>query len=102
MGVGPSSRKSLVLTPNLDQADDVSACRDSLMMDETMANAPPSPDWPSMEERQEYLEEINAEMSIYLSILYFMAEIFRGDQDWAEELSEFLWLRELCVCVCLD
>lgn len=93
MADGPLSRKtpSFHKTKNeceVEQADDVYRCRDSLMMDETMGNnAPPSPDWPSMEERQEYLEEINAEMSIYLSILYFMAEIFRGDQDWAEELS---------------
>lgn len=62
---------------------------DSTMLDETHPDHPHGPDWPNLEERQEYLEEINAEMSIYLCVLYFMAEIFRGDQEWAEELSEY-------------
>lgn len=63
---------------------------DSLMMDEGASNMHTQhpADWPSLDERQEYLEEINAEMSIYLGILYFMAEIFRENADWAEELSE--------------
>ena len=45
--------------------------------------------WPTMHERQEYLDEINLELGIYVGILYFMVEIFRGDDDWAEELSAF-------------
>lgn len=57
-------------------------------MDDNAAHPHVSEDWPSLEERQEYLEEINGEMSVYLGILYFMAEMFRSDYDWAEELSE--------------
>lgn len=42
----------------------------------------------TVQERQEYLEEINGELAIHLSVLYFMVEIFRGDESWADELSE--------------
>lgn len=38
------------------------------------------------QERQEYLEEINGELAIHLSILYFLVEVFRGDESWADEL----------------
>lgn len=41
------------------------------------------------QERQEYLEEINGELAVHLSILYFMLEILRGDPTWAEELSQY-------------
>jgi len=44
------------------------------------------------QERQEYLEEINGELAIHLSVLYFMVEVFRGDEAWADELSE--WIHE--------
>jgi hypothetical protein len=41
----------------------------------------------SAADRQEYLDEINGEVALHLSILYFFAEIFRGDEKWGEELS---------------
>lgn len=44
------------------------------------------------QERQEYLDEINGELAVHLSILYFMLEILRGDPSWAEELSKFTCL----------
>jgi hypothetical protein len=46
--------------------------------------------YPSLtpQERQEYLEEINGELAVHLSILYFMLEILRGDNTWADELSK--------------
>lgn len=37
--------------------------------------------------RLDALEEINAELSIYLTILYFIVEISRGDQAFADDLS---------------
>lgn len=40
------------------------------------------------QERQEYLEEINGELAVHLSILYFMLEILRGDPSWADDLSK--------------
>lgn len=39
------------------------------------------------QERQDYLEEINGELAMHLSILYFMVETLRGDEGWADELS---------------
>lgn len=42
----------------------------------------------SPQERQEYLEEINGELAVHLSILYFLVEIGRGDEAWADELSQ--------------
>ena len=56
------------------------------MHEDTVPSPPRSPGWPKLEERQEYLEELNAEISIYLNILYFMLEMSRGDAEWAEEL----------------
>ena len=41
----------------------------------------------TQEERQEYLEEINGELAVHLSVLYFLLEILRGDATWADELS---------------
>jgi hypothetical protein len=41
------------------------------------------------QERQEYLEEINGELAIHLSALYFLLETCRGDEGWADELSTF-------------
>lgn len=38
--------------------------------------------------RQDLLEETNGELAILFSTLYFFVEIFRGDTDFAEELSE--------------
>lgn len=39
--------------------------------------------------RQESLDGINAELAVLLAILYFMLEVFRGDEGWADELSEW-------------
>lgn len=38
-------------------------------------------------ERQERLEEANAELALLLAILYFMTECSRGDETWGDELS---------------
>ncbi|KAH9465085.1 hypothetical protein Pst134EB_004571 [Puccinia striiformis f. sp. tritici] len=37
-------------------------------------------------DRQAFLEEINGELAIHLAVLYFMVEVFRGDDTWGEEL----------------
>lgn len=37
-------------------------------------------------DRQACLEEINGELAIHLTVLYFMVEVFRGDDTWGEEL----------------
>ena len=52
-------------------------------------DAPQSPNQFSAQDRQEYLEEINGELAIHLAILYLMVEVFRGDESWASELSQF-------------
>lgn len=43
--------------------------------------------WPTPQERQGQLDEINQELQILFCILYFMVEVFRGDEGFAEELS---------------
>ncbi|KAM0755828.1 hypothetical protein T439DRAFT_13398 [Meredithblackwellia eburnea MCA 4105] len=48
--------------------------------------APQSPGGFSAQERQDYLDEINGELALHLAVLYFMVEVHRGDEDWAEEL----------------
>ncbi|GAA5980477.1 hypothetical protein JCM10908_001665 [Rhodotorula pacifica] len=37
-------------------------------------------------ERQERLEEANAELALLLAVLYFMTECSRGDETWGDEL----------------
>ncbi|GAA5831511.1 hypothetical protein JCM11251_004048 [Rhodosporidiobolus azoricus] len=37
-------------------------------------------------ERQDRLDEINAELALLLAVLYFMVECFRGEEQWGEEL----------------
>ncbi|GAA5862850.1 hypothetical protein JCM8547_006570 [Rhodosporidiobolus lusitaniae] len=37
-------------------------------------------------ERQERLDEINAELALLLAVLYFLVECFRGEEKWGEEL----------------
>lgn len=41
-------------------------------------------------EKQEFVEEVNTEMSIYLGMLYLLIEVFKGDDQFGDELSEFL------------
>ncbi|GAA6035376.1 hypothetical protein JCM8097_008842 [Rhodosporidiobolus ruineniae] len=38
------------------------------------------------QERQDRLDEINAELALLLAVLYFMVECFRGEAKWGEEL----------------
>ncbi|KAK4703245.1 hypothetical protein P7C70_g2979, partial [Phenoliferia sp. Uapishka_3] len=49
-------------------------------------DVPSPPGGFSAQERQDYLDEINGELAIHLAILYFMVEVYRGDDEWAEEL----------------
>lgn len=38
-------------------------------------------------EKQEFVEEICTELSVYLGMLYFLIEVFKGDDEFGEELS---------------
>ncbi|BGP16111.1 Factor arrest protein 11 [Rhodosporidiobolus nylandii] len=38
-------------------------------------------------ERQDRLDEINAELALLLAVLYFLVECFRGEEKWREELT---------------
>lgn len=40
-------------------------------------------------EKQEFVEEVNTEMSIYLGMLYLLIEVFKGDDQFGDELSGF-------------
>jgi hypothetical protein len=42
----------------------------------------------SAAEKQEFIEEVNTELSVYLGMLYFLIEVFKGDDDFGDELSE--------------
>lgn len=37
-------------------------------------------------EKQEFVEEVNTELSVYLGMLYFLVEMFKGDEQFGEEL----------------
>lgn len=51
-------------------------------------HASSSHDGYSAHERQEALDEINGELALHLAVLYFTVEVYRGDEDWGQELSE--------------
>lgn len=38
-------------------------------------------------ERADFIEEVTTEISVYLGMLYHLIEVFKGHDDFAEELS---------------
>ncbi|KAF7331855.1 hypothetical protein MKEN_00065600 [Mycena kentingensis (nom. inval.)] len=43
----------------------------------------------SVEEKAEFIEEVTTEISVYLGMLYHLVEIFKGHDDFADELMSF-------------
>ena len=41
----------------------------------------------SASERADFIEEVTTEISVYLGMLYHLIEIFKGHDDFADELS---------------
>ena len=50
----------------------------------------------SAQEKADFMEEVTTELSVYLAMLYHMVEIFKGHDDFADELSKFDPATELC------
>lgn len=46
------------------------------------------------------MEEVTTELSVYLGMLYHMVEVFKGHDDFADELSE--WSPGLVILVLID
>ena len=42
----------------------------------------------SAQEKADFMEEVTTELSVYLGMLYHMVEVFKGHDDFADELSE--------------
>ena len=42
----------------------------------------------SVQEKADFMEEVTTELSVYLGMLYHMVEVFKGHDDFADELSE--------------
>jgi hypothetical protein len=42
----------------------------------------------SVEDKADLIEEVNTEISVYLGMLYHLIEVFKGHDDFADELSE--------------
>lgn len=42
----------------------------------------------SLNDRQDVVEEVLTEISVYFGMLYHLIEIFKGHEDFADELSE--------------
>ncbi|KAG8956756.1 Factor arrest protein 11 [Tulasnella sp. 424] len=40
----------------------------------------------SVQDKADFLEEVNTELSVYFGMLYLLIEVFRGDDDFGEEL----------------
>lgn len=43
----------------------------------------------SAQEKADFMEEVTTELSVYLAMLYHMVEVFKGHDDFADELSKF-------------
>lgn len=43
----------------------------------------------SAAEKQESMEEVNTEISVYLGMLYFLVQVFKGDEEFGDELSAY-------------
>lgn len=43
----------------------------------------------SPNDRQDVVEEVLTEISVYFGMLYHLIEIFKGHEDFADELSEY-------------
>lgn len=39
-------------------------------------------------DKADLLEEVNTEISVYLGMMYHLIEVFKGHEDFADELSE--------------
>ena len=46
----------------------------------------------SHQEKLDFLEEVNTELSVLFGMLYHLLEVFKGDDEFSEELSESLCL----------
>jgi hypothetical protein len=42
-----------------------------------------------MSESLQHIDSVNTEIGIYIGLLYFAVEVFRGDEAFADELSEY-------------
>jgi hypothetical protein len=50
---------------------------------------PPLPPVPVPEDLHRAMEDLNAEIGVYLGLIYFVVEVFRHDETFGDELSEF-------------
>jgi hypothetical protein len=41
----------------------------------------------SVDDKLDLMEEVNTEISVYLGMLYHLIEVFKGHDDFADELS---------------
>lgn len=44
----------------------------------------------SAQDKSDLMEEVLTEISVYLGMLYHLIEIFKGHDDFADELSKFI------------
>jgi len=43
-------------------------------------------------EKADVIEEVTTEISVYLGMLYHLIEVFKSDDDFADEISERVFL----------
>lgn len=41
----------------------------------------------SAQDKADFLEEVNTELSVLFGMLYLLIEVYKGDEDFGEELS---------------
>ena len=56
----------------------------------------------SAQEKADFMEEVTTELSVYFGMLYHMVEVFKGHDDFADELSKCVYLRSYLRCADLS
>lgn len=49
-------------------------------------------------EKANFMEEVTTELSVYLGMLYHMVEVFKGHDDFADELSSYIGFSQVTEC----
>jgi hypothetical protein len=56
----------------------------------------------SITEKADFIEEVTTEISVYLGMLYHLIEVFKGHDEFADELSELGLVMSVSVLRCMQ
>lgn len=66
----------------------ITSCEGTYALSSSLSDADAAHFNISPQEKADFMEEVTTELSVYLGMLYHMVEVFKGHDDFADELSE--------------